>query len=110
MACNSCEIGFQGYQSLVVSITRVGTTAYLYLANQGRNILHIRRIILCQAGSTTLYLRPPPNAISWSGLEYLDTGTTYLYYTLTAVPATALVQAQAEYIEIEGRARSCVSP
>jgi hypothetical protein len=110
MACNACEIGFQGNQSLVVSISRTGTTAYLYLANQGRNILLIRRVILCRGGSTMLFLRPPPDTISWSGPQYLETGTTYLYYTLTGVPAATIVQAQAEYIEIDGRARSCVSP
>ncbi len=109
MTCNSCETIFQGYQSLVVTISRSGTNAYLYLANQGRNILLIRRVVLCRGGSTLL-LRPPPDPVSWSGPQYLENGTTYLYYTLTSVPASTLVQAQAEYIEIDGRARSCASP
>jgi len=111
MACNACETNFQGALSLVVSITKSGTSALLYLGNQGRNILLIRRILLCQTsggGSSTYYLRPPPDPISWTyPSSYLEPGITALYYSLTNVPAGAIVQAQAEYIEIEGRSRSC---
>lgn len=111
MACNACETNFQGYQTLVVSIQRSGSTANLYVQNQGRNIVMIRRILLCYTtaggGRVTLYLRPPPDAIGWiypSG--FLETGITALYYQLNAANAN-LVQAQAEYIEIDGRSRSC---
>ncbi len=55
-----------------------------------------------------MYLRPPPDPISWIyPLAYLETGITALYYHLTNLPAGAIVQAQAEYVEIEGRSRSC---
>ena len=61
MACNSCETGFQAYQSVVVSIVKSGSNALLYVNNQGRNIVLIRRILLCYqlptGGSGTLYLR-----------------------------------------------------
>jgi hypothetical protein len=40
---------------------------------------------------------------------YLEPGITATYYVLSGVAATTVVQAQAEYIEIEGRARSCVA-
>jgi hypothetical protein len=40
---------------------------------------------------------------------YLEPGISATYYILPGVPASAIVQAQAEYIEIEGRARSCVA-
>ena len=114
MACNRCETGFESYQSVVVSIQISGSTANLYVENQGRNIVLIRRILLCyetQSGGTgTLYLRPPPDAISWiyptSGFH--ETGITALYYQLN-VASARLVQAQAEYIEIEGRSRSCAA-
>ena len=112
MACNNCEVGFQGYQSIVVSIQRSGTTANLYVQNQGRNIVMIRRILLCytQGGGTgTLYLRPPNDPISWIyPSACLETGIMALYYQLNAANVQ-IVQAQAEYIEIEGRSRSCVS-
>jgi hypothetical protein len=112
MACNACETGFQDYQSVVVSIQRSGTTGSLYVTNQGRNIVLIRRILFCYTtptGSGTLYLRPPPDGIAWSyPSSYLETGITAFYYSLNIANVTSY-QAQAEYIEIEGRSRSCVA-
>lgn len=112
MACNPCETGFQSYQSVVVSIQKSGTSALLYLTNQGRNIVHLRRILICLTtpggGGSTLYLRPPPESISWSyPSAFLETGSGALFYTWNNIPAGSIVQAQAEYIEIEGRSRSC---
>lgn len=110
MACNSCETNFQSYQSVVVSILQQGANRLLYVQNQGRNIVMIRRILLCYTtanGWGTLYLRPAPDPISWiypSG--FLETGITAQYYSLN-VPGINITQAQAEYIEIEGRSRSC---
>jgi len=112
MACNLCENNFQGYQSVVVSIQKSGSKANLYVQNQGRNIVMIRRILLCYTTSTgggILYLRPPGDPISWiypSG--FLETGITALYYQLN-VSKGQIVQAQAEYIEIQGRSRSCAT-
>jgi hypothetical protein len=110
MACNVCEDNFQSYQSIVVSIQKSGSTALLYVQNQGRNIVMIRRILLCYktpTGSGVLYLRPPNDAISWVyPSAFLETGLTALYYQFNA-PNVQFVQAQAEYIEIDGRSRSC---
>jgi hypothetical protein len=113
MACNDCETNFQQYQSIVVSIQKSGSTALLYVQNQGRNIALMRRILLCytttSGGWGMLYLRPPPQAISWTyPSNYLETGITALYYQLS-VSNVRIVQAQAEYIEIEGRSRSCAA-
>lgn len=111
MACNSCETSFQGAQTIVVSIVKSGTNALLYVQNQGRNIVQLRRILLCSTsggGSSIWYLRPPPDGISWSyPSAFLEPGITALFYTLSGVPAGNIVQAQAEYIELEGRSRSC---
>src|SRR5262249_34272221 len=112
MACNSCETGFQSYQSVVVSIVKSGSSALLYLNNQGRNIVLIRRILLCYqtpgGGNVTLYLRAAPDAISWTyPSTYLETGITALYYTLNNLAAGTIVEAQAEYTEIDARSRSC---
>ena len=112
MACNSCETGFQGSQTLVVSVTKLGADVHLVLQNQGRNVVLIRRIILCSSfaggGSHTIILRAAPDGVAWLyGSTYLEPTISARYYTLTAVPAGTIVQAQAEYIEIEGRSRSC---
>lgn len=112
MTCNSCETGFQGAQTIVVSVVKSGTNALLYVQNQGRNIVLLRRILLCRissgGGTSTLYLRPPPDLISWSyPSAFLEPGLTALFYTLGSVPTGNIVQAQAEYVEIEGRSRSC---
>jgi hypothetical protein len=111
MACNSCETGFQGAQSVVVSIQKSGSNANLYVQNQGRNAILIRRILLCYqrpGGTTTLFLRAAPQAITWMyPLTYLEQGITALFYQLTNLSAGTIVQAQAEYVEIDGRSRSC---
>jgi hypothetical protein len=111
MACNSCETTFQGSQTLVVSVVKSGTSAVLSIGNQGRNIALITRILLCMshAGATTvLYLRSPPNPISWMyPSAYLEPGITATYYIWNGLAVGSLVQAQAEYVEIEGRSRSC---
>ena len=112
MACNICETNFQGSQTLVVSVDKSGTRAFLRVGNQGRNIVQINRILLCVAylggGATIMYLRPPPNSIPWlHPSAYVEPGLTSLFYILNGVPAGSIVQAQAEYIEIEGRSRSC---
>ena len=112
MACNSCESDFQPYLPVVVSILKSGTSALLYVQNQGSNIVLIRRILLCYqlpgGGGGTLYLRPSPDPISWAWVStYLEAGTTALYYTLKNLAPGTIVQAQAEYTEIDGRSRSC---
>jgi hypothetical protein len=47
VACNACETGFQGYQAIVVTVQKSGNNALLYVGNQGRNIVLLRRILLC---------------------------------------------------------------
>ncbi|HEX8168821.1 MAG TPA: hypothetical protein VF601_23920 [Beijerinckiaceae bacterium] len=111
MACNNCEISFQGTQSVVTSVSKSGSTATLSVGNQGRNIVLMVRIVLCvqsSGGMSLLFLRAPPNGISWMyPSSYLEPGITATYYVLSGLPTGAIVQAQAEYIEIEGRSRSC---
>jgi hypothetical protein len=106
---NSIKESFQNSQILVVSIQKSGGNALLYLKNQGRNTVMIRRILLCftyRTGQmTTSVLRPAP-AVSWTyPSSFLDAGIDALFYTLDATNVKA-VQAQAEYIEIEGRSQS----
>jgi hypothetical protein len=109
MPCNTCETSFRSAQSVVVSIVKSGSIALVYLQNQGRNIVLLRRILVCYAtstgGSGTIYLRP--TSPSWAyGSEYLEPGITALFFNFTP-PAGSRVEAQAEYVEIDGRSRSC---
>jgi hypothetical protein len=106
MACNPCETSFRSATSVVVSIVKSGTAATLWVNNQGRNIVHLRRILVCSSSGSTFYLRPAPSSITWSGPEYLEPGMTAQYYSWTP-SAGSEVQAQAEYTEIDGRSRSC---
>jgi hypothetical protein len=109
MACNPCETNFQSAESVVLSIQRSGNTALLYVANQGRNIALIPYLAeRAGSGASTWYLRPPPDPISWVyPSAYIEPGLTALYYQLANVSPGTIVQAQAEYVEIEGRSRSC---
>jgi hypothetical protein len=112
MACNWVENIFNENESLVVTIDVGGTSATLRLQNTGRNILDIRRILLGYVlpggAGGVLYLRPPGLPITWSHpRQTLEQGTGFPYYTLTGLPAGTIVQAQAEYTEVQARARSC---
>ncbi len=108
MACNACETSFQGSQTLVVNAVRSGTTVTISVTNQGRNIVMIRRIVVCRGGTSFLYLRPPPDLIAWMyPSAFFEPGIGATIYVLNGVPAGTIVQAQAEYIEIDGRSRSC---
>lgn len=112
MACNPCESKFENLQTLACTVTKVGPDIYIGLTNQGRNIVLIRRIVLCYSYpggvGNTVYLRPPPDQITWTyPSAYLEPGTNGTFYILKNVLATTTVQAQAEYTELEGRSRSC---
>ena len=109
MACNACETSLQSATSLVTFITKSGANALVYLKNQGRNICLIRRILICYTtptgGTGTIYIREDSPAWIY-GSTYLEQGITALFYSVTP-PAGSEVTAQAEYIEIDGRSRSC---
>lgn len=112
MTCNSCELFFQGSQTIVLSLVTSGANTHLYVQNQGRNIAQLRRVLLCSAlpggGSWILFLRPSPDPISWIyPSAFIEPGLTALLYTLSGASAGTIVQAQAEYMEIDGRSRSC---
>lgn len=113
MACNWVEGIFNENENLVVSINVSGTSAMLWLQNTGQNILDIRRILLGYtlpggAGSGVLYLRPPGHPITWIyPSQTLEQGIGALYYTLNGLAKGTIVEAQAEYTEVQARSRSC---
>ena len=110
MACSVCELAFRGNQTVVAYFLSSGTVASLWVQNQGRNIVMIRRINLCYSrrGLTgILSLRPPPEPISWSyPSAFLERGLSAQFYQITTSPGTTY-QVQVEYIEIDGRSQSC---
>jgi hypothetical protein len=113
MACTTCEnIAFTPASPLAVTIEITGTTARLYIRNQGRNAVEIRRILLCTANPDgfvrILFLRAAPEGITWIyPLAYLEQGINALFYEWNDLPSGATVQAQAEYVEFSGRSKSC---
>ncbi|MFP5247595.1 MAG: hypothetical protein ACLGH0_12965, partial [Thermoanaerobaculia bacterium] len=101
MACNFPEQVFTQNQNLVVSVNVSGSNATLWLQNTGHNILQLTRILLGatypNGGGFVLYLRPPGQPITWSyPSATLEQGTGATFYTLTGLPAGAVVEAQAE--------------
>ena len=112
MACTFPQELFNENLNLNVSLNVSGTTATLLLQNNGQNILQLTRILLgvtYPGGSATvLYLRPPGMPITWSypGAT-LEQGLGAAFYTLSGLPSGATVEAQAEYIEVQDRSRSC---
>jgi hypothetical protein len=111
MACSLPQQTFNKNLNLRVSINVSGTTATLWLQNAGQNILRITRILLgvtYPGFAVVLYLRPPglPGAWSWPW-DTLEQGYGAGFYTLPGLPPGTVVEAQAEYIEVQDRSRSC---
>ena len=112
MACNFPQETFNENLNLEVSLSVSGTTVTLWLQNKGNNILQLTRILLGSTdpsgGASVLYLRPPGQPISWSyPSATLEQGLGAAFFTLTGLPSGAVVEAQAEYIEVQDRSRSC---
>jgi len=113
MACNWVENIFTQNENLVVSINVSPGSATLWVQNTGHNILDIRRILLGYTlpgggGAGVLYLRPPGHPITWLyPSQTLEQGIGASYYVLTGLPAGTIVEAQAEYTEVQDRSRSC---
>lgn len=107
MSCDFCGNTFNSYQPLLVTIQRSGSNVLLYTANQSRSIISISRMLLClrYASSTTiLYLRPDYPIQTLTTRE-VEQGMTVLQYTLSSSATSG--QAEAEYVEIDGRSVSC---
>ena len=106
MAC--CDKGNE-YQTVVVWIEKSGSTMRVYLRNQGRNTVMIQRINLCFTDKTgpgygAIYWRPEKNV---EFLEAYDWPVLFVELDLTG-SNIGTMQAQVEYIEVDGRSTSCV--
>jgi hypothetical protein len=114
MTCTFPQQTFNQNLNLQVGIDVSGSDATLWLQNVGENILQLSRILLGVTDpggfASVLYLRPPGQPITWSyPSATLEQGIGASFYTLTGLPAGAVVEAQAEYVEVQDRSRSCQS-
>ena len=114
MGCSDSEKVFQQWQSIVVSVVKSGVTALVNIENRGPNVVQLRRILLGWSApggwNSVLYLRPPPDPVSWIYYSaFLEPSFTGLFYTLNGVAPGQVVQVQAEYLEFDGRSRSCAT-
>lgn len=112
MPCSFPQQLFNENLNLQVTINVSGSDASLWLENKGENILQLTRILLGVSDpggfASVLYLRPPGQPITWSyPSATLEQGIGATFYTLTGLPAGAIVEAQAEYVEVQDRSRSC---
>jgi hypothetical protein len=117
MACNPFEDYFEDNSSVVVSIKKLESSARVYVRNQGPNGVLIRRILLGFQPDDGLYnilfLRGGGGPNGWippapGGETYLEqTNFDVLFYILNNMQSGTIVQAQAEYHEVDGRSRSC---
>jgi hypothetical protein len=112
MACDFPQQIFNQNLNLEVSIDVSGGSATLWLQNAGENIMQLSRILLGvtypNGSAVVWYLRPPGMPITWAyPLATLEQGTGATFYSLSGLPPGAVVEAQAEYVEVQDRSRSC---
>jgi len=112
MACNFPQTIFSDNLNLEVSVNVSGTSATLWLQNAGKNILQLTRVLIGvtypNGAALVLYLRPPGQAIAWSyPSATLEQGIGAAFVTLNGLPSGSVVEAQAEYVEVQDRSRSC---
>jgi hypothetical protein len=112
MSCSFPQQLFNENLNLEVSVNVAGGTATLELQNVGQNILQLSRILLGVTdpggGAFVLFLRPPGQPITWAhSSATLEQGLGATFFTLSGLPAGAVVEAQAEYVEVQDRSRSC---
>ncbi len=105
--CTPCEESFSVYSPLTIELVHSGSDVLVYAKNNGRNIVIIKRLLLCRewagGGRTINYLREADFII---GGERVEQGSTQLKYKASAASAVS-ARAQAEYYEVTGRSLSC---
>ena len=105
--CTPCEESLTYHSPLTIYLLKSGSNVLVYARNNGRNIVVIKRLLLCRewsgGGRTINYLRESDFIV---GGERVEQGSTQLKYSASAAGAVS-ARAQAEYIEITGRSLSC---
>ena len=105
--CTPCEESLSSLCPLTIHLVEFGGDILVYARNNGRNIVVIKRLLLCRewsgGGQTINYLREPDFIV---GGERVEQGLTQLKYRASGT-GTVSASARAEYIEITGRSLSC---
>lgn len=104
--CTPCEMDFDTYAPLTVTVVKSGGKLLVYTRNNGRNILIINRILLCREyawGRSVNYLRVNNFVV---GGDRLEQGLTHLKVKMS-VGGVVSARAEAEYYEVSGRSVSC---
>jgi hypothetical protein len=105
--CTPCEESLSYSSPLIIYLVESGGNILVYARNNGRNIVVIKRLLLCRewssGGRTINYLREPDFIV---GGERVEQGLTQLKYSASGTGAVS-ARAHAEYIEITGRSLSC---
>lgn len=105
--CTGCEVSFSGNWPLEISLMKWGSKILVYARNNSPNIIIIKRLLVCRqwssGGRTVNYLREGDFIV---GGERVEQGSSQLKWEASAANVVS-AEAQAEYIEITGRSRSC---
>ena len=105
--CTPCEESLSIYSPITIYLVKSGDDILVYAKNNGRNIIFIKRLLLCRewsgGGRTINYLRESDFIV---GGERVEQGLTQLKYRANGVNVVS-AQAIAEYTEITGRSLSC---
>ena len=104
--CTPCEESLYSSSPLTISLMEFGGDILVYARNNGRNIVLIKRLVLCRkwpGGQTINYLREPDFIV---GGERVEQGLLQLKYRASGTGVVS-ARAKAEYIEITGRSLSC---
>jgi hypothetical protein len=105
--CKPCEESLSYCSPLTIYLVKSNGDILVYARNNGRNIVIIKRLLLCRewssGGKTINFLREPDFIV---GDEKLEQGSTQLKFRASGVGAIS-AQATAEYFEVTGRSLSC---
>ncbi len=109
-SCTFCEENFKGYSPLILRIYKSGNDILVYAQNNTKNIILIKRLILCinyEYHSTLIYVREGGFFDFYIGGERLEQGTTQLKFRISA-PSALSARVEAEYVEVTSRSTSCL--
>lgn len=108
-SCTPCEESFKGGHPLRLSIAKSGSDFLVYAQNVGKNLIFIRRIVVCRkfdGGMSLNIFRDETGPGFVVGGARIEPGLSQLKVKLSAGSA-ASARAQAEYYEVTSRAMTC---
>lgn len=110
--CTTCETSFKDGRPLEMEVSDSASDLLIYATNTGKNIILIRRIIVCRnwpsGGRTLTYHRDTSSGTFGFqiGGARIEPGTSQLKVRISKGSAIS-AQAQAEYYEVPCRETSC---